>query len=38
MNTMPVTMLMDRIGHVVLNVALLAAMPTAVVAILVQSL
>jgi hypothetical protein len=37
MNAMPVTMLMDRIGSVVLNVALLAAMPTALVAILVQS-
>jgi hypothetical protein len=37
MNAMPVTMLMDRIGHVVLSVALLAAMPTALVAILVQS-
>ena len=36
MNAMPVTMLMDRIGHIILNVALVAALPTAVVAILVQ--
>ena len=37
MNAMPVTMLMARIGHIILNVALVAALPTAVVAILVQS-
>ena len=37
MNAMPVTMRMDRIGHIILNVALVAALPTAVVAILVQS-
>ncbi len=37
MNAMPVTMMMDRIGTVVLNVALLAAIPTALVAFLVQS-
>ena len=36
MNAMPVTMMMDRIGNVVLNVALLAAIPTALVAFLIR--
>lgn len=38
MNTMPLTMWMDRLGAIVLHVGLLAALPTAAVAILIQAL
>jgi hypothetical protein len=37
MNTMNASLFMDRLGAVLVNVALLAALPVAVVAILVQS-
>lgn len=37
MHTMNVSMMMDKVGTVVINAALLAALPTALVAILVQS-
>lgn len=37
MNTMKASLFMDRIGAVLVNAALLAALPTAMVAILVQA-
>ena len=37
MNAMPLTTWVDRIGHIILNVTLVAAIPTALVAFLVQS-
>jgi len=37
MNTMNVSMIMDKVGTVLVNAALLAALPTALVAILVQA-
>ena len=37
MHTMNVSLFMDRIGAVVVNAALLAALPTALVAILFQA-
>lgn len=37
MHTMNVSMMMDKVGAVLVNAALLAALPTALVAILVQS-
>ncbi|CAN5120507.1 hypothetical protein BH09PSE1_BH09PSE1_04710 [soil metagenome] len=37
MTTMNASLFMDRLGAVLVNVALLAALPVAVVAILVQS-
>ncbi len=37
MHTMNVSMMMDKVGTVLVNAALLAALPTALVAILVQS-
>lgn len=37
MNTMNASLFMDRLGNVVVNAALLAALPVAMVAILVQS-
>ncbi|CAN5223029.1 hypothetical protein BH10PSE1_BH10PSE1_12010 [soil metagenome] len=37
MNTMNASLFMDRVGNVLVNVALLAALPIALVAILVQS-
>lgn len=36
MNTMTATMWMDKIGMTVINAALLAALPTALIAVLVQ--
>jgi hypothetical protein len=36
MNTMSASMWMDKIGMTVINAALLAALPTALIAILVQ--
>jgi hypothetical protein len=37
MNTMNASMWIDKIGHALINTALLASLPTALVAILVQS-
>ena len=37
MNTMNASLFMDRIGNVLVNAALLAALPVAMVAILAQS-
>ena len=37
MNTMNASLFLDKIGAVVVNTALLAALPTALVAILVQA-
>lgn len=37
MNTMSVSLWLDKVGHGLINAALLAALPTAVVAILVQA-
>ena len=37
MNTMNASRMMDKVGAVLINAALLAALPTALVAILVQS-
>lgn len=37
MNTMSTSMWIDKVGHAVINAALLAALPTALVAILVQA-
>ena len=37
MNTMNASLFMDRLGNLLVNAAMLAALPTAMVAILVQS-
>ena len=37
MNTMNASLFMDKLGNVLVNAAMLAALPTAMVAILVQS-
>lgn len=37
MHTMTVSLLMDKLGHLFVNTILLAGLPTAVVAILVQA-
>lgn len=37
MNTLNASMMMDKVGAVLVNAALLAALPTALVAILVQA-
>ncbi len=37
MNTMNASLFMDKVGAVLINVALLAALPTAMVAILAQA-
>lgn len=37
MNTMSASLWIDKVGHAVINAALLAALPTALVAILVQA-
>jgi hypothetical protein len=37
MNTMKASLFMDKVGNVLVNAALLAAFPTALVAILVQA-
>ena len=37
MNTMKASLFMDKIGAVLVNAALLAALPTALVAILIQA-
>jgi len=37
MNTMNASLFMDRLGNLLVNAAMLAALPTAMIAILVQS-
>ena len=37
MNTMNASLFMDKLGNVLVNAAMLAALPTAMIAILVQS-
>ncbi len=37
MSTLKVSLMMDKVGSLLVNVAMLAALPTALVAILVQS-
>ena len=37
MNTMNASLMMDKVGTVLVNAALLAALPTALVAILIQA-
>lgn len=38
MNTMSVSLWLDKLGHAFVNTVLLAALPTAMVAILIQAL
>jgi hypothetical protein len=37
MDTMNASLWMEKVGHAIVNAALLAALPTAIVAILIQS-